>query len=50
MNIPREDVFDLQEFESRRENVRRQMALQGHRYTNFALCSEHTVSERPPIH
>ena len=29
MNIPREDVFDLQEFESRRENVRRQMALQG---------------------
>ena len=29
MNIPREDVFDLQEFELRRENVRRQMALQG---------------------
>ena len=29
MSIPREDVFDLQEFESRRENVRRQMALQG---------------------
>ena len=29
MNIPREDVFDLQEFESRRENVRRQMVLQG---------------------
>ena len=29
MNIPREDVFDLQEFESRRENVRRQMTLQG---------------------
>ena len=29
MNIPREDVFDLQEFESRRENVQRQMALQG---------------------
>ena len=28
MNIPREDVFDLQEFESRRENVRRQMVLQ----------------------
>ena len=29
MNIPREDVFDLQEFESRREKVRRQMTLQG---------------------
>ena len=29
MNIPREDVFDLQEFESRRENVRGQMVLQG---------------------
>ena len=29
MNIPREDVFDLQEFESRRENVRHQMVLQG---------------------
>ena len=48
MNIPREDVFDLQEFESRRENVTASDGSAGHRYTNFALCSEHTVSERPP--